>query len=516
MGGRGLMRENAGVPPTVVSRRRCPVPPIAAPIIAQVRQEFEALLTYVTGPATREATASAVERALFRRLLALGAGLLRLFFLSRAAPRPAGPVAGPDGTALRYHDRRPVSYYSVFGKLVFARHAFTAPGQPVVCPLDAALGLPARCYSDLLREWATYGASDASYRESRALLARILGLPLSTAALEGAVAEDAADVAAFYAGPVVPPSPVPLGAVLVAQADGKGVPIRHPAGAVPAARRGKGQPPGTKKEAIVTSLYTVAPSPRTPGEVVAALLRERGGADPPAPARPRPLGKEVRATLDGKDTALARLAARVAQHDGPHIRHRVALTDGAEPLQRAMLAHLPGHTLILDILHATEHLRAAANALLGERHPERTAWVRARLAQLLAGQAAAVVAGLAEAAQEPTLAAAPRRVLEQTARYYQRNLPYMRYDAYLAQGWPIGTGVVEGACGHLVKDRMEQAGMRWTPDGAQAVLDLRAVRLNGHWDDYWAFHQRLQQRRLYGASAPPAGPAEAQLLDWAA
>src|SRR5947209_19904861 len=134
------MRENAGVPPTVVSCRRCPVPPTAAPIIAQVRQEFEGLIGYVTGPEAATGTAEAVERALFRRLLALGAGLLRLFFLTRAAARPAGPVLAPDGTPLRCHDRRARAYFSVFGKLSFARHACTAPGQPVVCPTDAPPG----------------------------------------------------------------------------------------------------------------------------------------------------------------------------------------------------------------------------------------------------------------------------------------------------------------------------------------------------------------------------------------
>ena len=72
----------------------------------------------------------------------------------------------------------------------------------------------------------------------------------------------------------------------------------------------------------------------------------------------------------------------------------------------------------------------------------------------------------------------------------------MRDDEYLARGWPIGTGVVEGACGHLVKDRMEQSGMRWTKAGAQAVLDLRAVRLNGHWEAYWQFHRHQQHHRV--------------------
>jgi hypothetical protein len=92
----------------------------------------------------------------------------------------------------------------------------------------------------------------------------------------------------------------------------------------------------------------------------------------------------------------------------------------------------------------------------------------------------------------------------------------MCYDEYLARGWPIGTGVVEGACGHLVKDRMEQSGMRWTKAGAQAVLDLRAVRLNGHWDAYGQFHRRQQHERLYGRSAPAPELAETRALEWAA
>ena len=142
------------------------MPSTVEPIIAQLQEEFQDLVSYVTGPASRAQTAYEVERTLFRRLLALGAALLRLFLVTRAAGRPVGPVHSPAGTVLAYHDQRPTTYYSVFGKLVFCRHAFTAPGQPVVCPLDAALGLPERCYSDLLREWMAYGATDESYRET--------------------------------------------------------------------------------------------------------------------------------------------------------------------------------------------------------------------------------------------------------------------------------------------------------------------------------------------------------------
>jgi len=123
-----------------------------------------------------------------------------------------------------------------------------------------------------------------------------------------------------------------------------------------------------------------------------------------------------------------------------------------------------------------------------------------------------VISALEQAASVPGLTATQGQVLRRTIGYYQRNRPYMRYDQYLAQGWPIGTGVVEGACRHLVKDRMEQAGMRWTKAGAQAVLDLRAVRLTGDWDAYWQFHRQKQHERLYGAATPLPERVEAQAL----
>jgi hypothetical protein len=475
-------------------------------MIAQLRQEFEALLTAATGPAAQTSTADEIERTLFRQVLALGGRLLHLFFCSRAAVRPTDPVTSPDGTVLAYHDRRPTTYFSVFGKLTFRRHAFTAPGQAVVCPLDADLSLPERCYSDLLREWATYASTDAAYRETQALLERILGLTLSTQALETITEEDAGDVGGFYAQPPAPPAPASGGSILVAQADGKGVPIVLPAAADRPVRRGKGHPPNRKREAVVTALYTVAPYPRPPEEVVAVLLHESAPAA--AAARPRPIQKEVRATLDGKAVALARLAARAAQREHAAIRHRVALTDGAEALQQQMTAQLPGFTLVLDIIHATEYLWDAANALLGETHPGRTAWVRRRLEQVLAGQTAAVIAEFEALAAKPRLGKGKRAAVERTRAYYARNLPFMRYDEYLAAGWPIGTGVVEGACGHLVKDRLEQAGMRWTKPGAQAVLDLRGVRLSGDWDAYWPWHRQQVHQRLYGASAALPPPIE--------
>jgi hypothetical protein len=481
-------------------------------IVAQIQQDMLSLMTYVTGPETATQTVYTVELTLFRRLLALGAALLRLFFLTRAASRPAAPSA-PDGTVLDYHDQRLTSYVSVFGKLRFQRHYFVAPDQQGCCPLDADLSLPARCYSDLLRAWTDYDATDGAYRETASIIERILGLDLSVAALETSVREDAQDVATFYAQPRPATDPAKAGAILVVQADGKGVPMIEPPSVELPLRLGKGQKRTKKKEAIVTSLYTIAPYVRTAADVRAALLREARRAD--HPTRPPPIHKETRATLEGKAAAMQTLQQRAAQRDGRHICARIALSDGAESLQQHMTSTFPTYTLILDIIHASEYLWDTATALLGETSAVRTAWVAAKLEMVLAGQVGTVITELEQEATAENWSETQRKAIERTLGYYERNQAYMRYEEYLAQGWPIGTGVVEGACGHLVKDRMEQAGMRWTKEGAQAMLDLRAVRINGDWDAYWLFHRQQQHQRLYGATPAAASP-EVQVLEMAA
>ena len=484
------------------------------PIVQQVQTDFHNLLAYVTGPEARTQTAYTVELTLFRRVLALGAALLRLFFLSRAAERPASPLHPATAQPIPFHDRRPIRYTSVFGSLVFARHYFYACDAVGICPLDADLSLPPCSYSDLLREWAADGISDGTYRACSTTIERILGLSLGSQALETIAQVDARDVAAFYEQALEPP-PVMLGAtVLVAQADGKGIPMVQPSTEQSVVRLGKGQKRSKKKEAIVTALYSIAPYVRTPQEVLAALLHEceRERAD----TRPLPLGKELRASLEGKQAAISKLAERVALREDRQISARVALTDGAEALQAQMLNQLPDYTLVLDIIHASEYLWESANALMGESNPARSAWVRQHLLLLLEGRTEAVIAALEEAAQAPSATATQVQVLRKTIGYYQRNRAYMCYDKYLAQGWPIGTGVVEGACRHLVKDRMEQAGMRWTKVGAQAVLDLRAVRLSGDWEAYWQFHRRKQHERLYGAATPLSDQVEVQALQLAA
>jgi hypothetical protein len=479
-----------------------------AVIIADLRQQFEQVLTLASGATRQSLSAAAMEQDLLAALLALGRGLLDLFFTSRAAVRPATPQL-PDGTLLPSHGRRPRRYVSIFGELTLTRHGFHAPGHPLVFPLDRDLALPSGCYSALLREWVSYGATDAAYREVQTLLARILGQTLSVQALETILAEDSVTVAAFdqQAVPAVlddAAQPDDVATLLVVQADGKGVPLVLPRSQPRGVRPTSGRPANKMKEAIVTAHYAIAPWVRTPQDLVAALL-DGEAASTPAP-RPQPLGKEVRASLAGKTAAVSDLAGRVSRRDQTGIEAWVALTDGAEALQVEMQHAFPQATLVLDIIHASEYLWSAATAIHGERNPERLPWMRTQLTALLAGQIEDIIATLEAAQAVGARNAAAATALSKTLRYYRRNQPYMHYGQYLARGWPIGTGVVEGACGHLVKDRLQQAGMRWMIPGAQAMLDLRGVRLSGQWDAYWAFHRQQEQQRLYGAQATGTTP----------
>jgi hypothetical protein len=492
----------------------------SAQIVQQIHQDFKNLIEYVTDEKSQSHTAYEVELTLFRQLLTLGAQLLRLFFVQRASVRPSEPVSAPDGTRLRYQEKRPTTYFSVFGKIRFRRHYFHAPGQKGIYPLDAELSLPPRSYSDLLRDWAEYCSTDESYDESNRVLKRILGLSLSKQALETAVQEDADDVEAFYEQKVAPPLETE-GSILVIQADGKGVPMVRDESAQQPARRAKGQKKTKKKESVVTAIYTIAPYLRTPQQVVDALLPDpeqskKSRQSSTQPQRPAPVGKEVRATMKGKVFAIERLARRVHLREGQHIKHRVALTDGAEPFQGKILDFFSRFTLILDIIHASEYLWNVANTLLGETHPDRTAWVKKHLLCILSGQTETVIQTLEGCCQDPDISSAQRKALKSTIGYYRRNLPYMRYDRYLARGWPIGTGVVEGACGHLVKDRMEQSGMRWTLSGAEAILDLRAVRINDDWHAYQSFRRERQHQQLYGPASTIPAFAETAVLKLAA
>jgi hypothetical protein len=476
-------------------------------IIQDIRTDFEKMLEYVTGEQARTATADATERGLFKMLIAMGLKLLTLFFIRRSQNASRETLKAADGSELYYHRDTERHYVSIFGKLRFARPYFYRKGKDGQTPLDAELSLGDDCYSDLVREVCDYLGVYGVYHKSCDILERLLGLNLSTRVIQTNLGEDAADVSVYYAQK---PAPVASSEaeILVIQADGKGIPMILEETKTDKVRLGKGEKHGRKKEAIVTSVYSIGAFIRTPEQVVASYY-DKISLEKPS----KPQNKHLWATLDGKDIALRRLAEQVTFRLDNHIQHKIALCDGCKALQTRITKYFLDFIQILDFIHANEYLWKVANALFGEINDQRFEWMRAHTLQLLSGKPEQLIAEFRELAKQPKISKRKRTQLLTTANYFERNLSFMDYPTYLSHGWPIASGVIEGACRHFVKDRCELSGMRWLQSGAENLLRLRAVAENNDWDDYHAYRKQQRHQRLYGSLQANLEPIEAQSLE---
>jgi len=201
--------------------------------------------------------------------------------------------------------------------------------------------------------------------------------------------------------------------------------------------------------------------------------------------------------LKGKAGIMAEVVQELRRRDPARQKSWVVLTDGERALQLSVKRRLRGVPLVLDFQHVLAKLWGAAYAFHKEGSPKALAWVQERAWRLLHGEVSHVVQGMRLSATKRDLRGQKRKVVEAVAGYFYRNRRHMRYDEYLRQGWPIATGVVEGACKNLVKDRMERSGMRWTLPTAEAMLKLRAVYLSDDFEAYWRFHVAREHVRLH-------------------
>jgi len=311
------------------------------------------------------------------------------------------------------------------------------------------------------------------------------------------VVKDAArDVDAFYERKK-PMPPEEAGEVVVGAVDGKGIPMRKPEPAEKVVRRRKGEKANKKRMATVAAVFPRDARVRTPRDVVESLFAE--GPKASAPRAPAFLQeKRVIASLKrSKEEVIGEMAVKMARRDPGRTKSWVCVCDGEEALHRRIRKALPGVKLVLDLLHVLSSLWNAAYVFHKEGSREAAAWVEERLLWILKGRSGQVVKGLRQSVTKRRLTGGKRKALLAAANYMHRNRSRMRYHVYLQKGLPIASGAVEGACKNLVKNRMERSGMRWTKDGAEAMLKLRSPYLSGDFDDYWRFHAREEQRRLH-------------------
>jgi hypothetical protein len=422
--------------------------------------------------------------------------LMQLFFDQQEEAEERQRTYEVDGLAYPYRGQRQRQYVSLFGEVTVGRASYWSKAKEGLFPLDEQLSLPERSFSDLVQERVSELTVMMSYEEATRLFSKWFGWDLHRRPGQQVNVDHAAQVSTYYEARSTPEPPA-QNTILVVSADGKGLPMTRQDSPPPEARRGRGQKKTAKKEATVTAVYTIEPYPRDVDDIIRALVPDEMLAPSSLPPRPKPSHKRVFGTLDGQQVAFEQLAHQVAKRDSDGIHHYVALTDGNRGLKNRVQQDLPEFTLILDIIHVTEYLWDAANVLLGETHPMREVWMRDALRCVLDDELDQLLKHLDY--QFDGLTKHQQSTLQKVIRYLNNNRESMQYQTYLAHGYPIGTGVIEGACRHLVKDRFEQAGMRWSKQGAQVMLDLRSVYLNGDWDDFQRFRRRQAHQKRYGS-----------------
>ncbi len=442
----------------------------------------------------------------------------------------AGPVTDADGTCHRKVEHDHVRHLAtVFGTVRVTRCAWRADAARNLHPADAALNLPQRLHSHTLRRRAATEAARGSFGAAQQALTRACGKVAGKRQVEQLTVAAASDIDAFYQAAA--PQPATDDTLLVLSVDGKGVVMRPEALREPtrkaAAAKGAGtyrtrlaggEKQGRKRMATLGVVYDADPAPRRPHDVLTPVITIHATPNA-AGGRPRRQGPVATAKwLTGSvattsEQVIAAVFDQATQRDPTHRRTWVVLVDGARhqlDLIRAEAARRGVHLHVLvDFIHVLEYVWKAAWCFYHDADPAAEPWVAAHAVRILAGEADAVIAALGQQATDAGLTAPQRGGVDACIGYPTAKRELLGYHTALARGWPIATGVIEGACRHLVGDRLDITGARWGLHGAEAVLKLRALWTNGDFDAYWRFHLAREHRRVHQAryQQPPARAA---------
>ena len=432
-------------------------------------------------------------------------------------------VTGQDGVRRpRAEKGRTRPLVTKFGQVTVSRIAYRSPGRPNVHPLDAELNLPEEKHSHGLRRLAAIEAARGSIDAAGAAVARTTGVRIGKRQLEELARRAAAHVEAFYLQRVIRPAPADHALVLTF--DGKGIvmlpgALRPATAKAAAAAAGKlatrlspGEKNGRKRMAELACVYDAVPVPRAPEDIISTPAQKRRKKKPQAmkpnrkgkPREPQARGKWLTASVtDDIPAVIAAAFDEAERRDPQHERDWAVLIDGNNTQIETVTAEAASRditiTVVIDFIHVLEYAWKAAWSFFDKGEPAAEEWVADQARKILHGNSAQVAAGIRRRATTSGYSAAERAGGDECARYLDNKKDYLDYATALRNGWPIATGIIEGACRHIVKDRMDITGARWGLEGAEAILKLRAVIATGDFEDYWRFHLRREHERIHHA-----------------
>ena len=439
-------------------------------------------------------------------------------------------VMGADGVvrarAERDHCRAVVT---TVGQVRVRRIAYRpgVKGAGSLFPRDAVLNLPPCGYSWPLQRLAEMFCRSGSYAQAHEFVLAATGVSVGKRQLERITAAAAADAERFCQDQPRDRAALPVTGKedqedlppLALSADGKGVAMR------PEARRARTKAPGRRAQSFAHRRGTgekghkrmaetgcvfdlQPPDPAGPPRTPEQIMRPQPGSGTNAPAAVnRWYTTDITA---GREVTIGKIFAEADRRDPGHARTWIALVDGdihqIGLIQAQAAARGITITILVDLIHVLEYLWKAAWCFHTPRDPAMEDWVTQQGLDILHGRVTAVITRIGQLAEDhpPHPGGEHAKIIRKTLHYLHAKQPYLDYPTALAAGWPIATGVIEGACRHLVHDRMGITGARWGLPGAQAILWLRAIHASGDLDTYWDWHISQEHQRNHLSRYQPA------------
>jgi hypothetical protein len=440
-----------------------------------------------------------MEASIFKQLMELGFLLLKVFFTNQNQGNYGEVIKTDKGIAKRgrVSDK---SYYSIFGKLKVTRYLYHIC-EGSFAPLDIVLNLPVRCYSYFLSEMVNMLDIKGAYSEGVQFLKKFFYLKFSVSAAETISDESARDYVDYYDQKDTLPQPTNEEEYTTVGFDGKGVPMIKKEAAKIKGRQGKGEKKQKKKESLVGVNYNVKPNIRTAEQVANNLVFPEKNSEKIELEKAQNI-RYIASIEQPKREVMEEIKKEIKDEDFK-TKPLICVMDGAKCLWDTfndVFKDIKNKVLILDIIHVLEYIWLIAYIKFKEGSDEAKEYVYKRLLLILKGGIGSYIKELQKEKLDEKLKKSQQEKLSKVITYFSNHKQYMKYEQYLAQGYTIASGVVESACGHIVKDRMELSGARWGINGAESILKLRSVAKSNDWDDYWKFFIKQAQKNYISSN----------------
>ena len=395
---------------------------------------------------------------------------------------------------------------SLFGEVKVSRKSYSQRHQASQFPLDAQLNLSSDQYSDGIRHRNAQEVIRGSFDNAVESIDKTTGGHIPKRQSLKLAQDVAQDFERYYQQNQYL-TPEDTDDLLVLTFDGKGV-VMRPEGlrectkkaALKSKKLNSRLSPGEKKDrkrmAQVAAVYTVLPHHCTADDIMKKHENESNIKPFRAPAR----NKCVWASVEREaESVIEEAFLEALQRDPEQQRKWVVLIDGLphqiKLIDRVMKRLHVNATIVMDFIHVLEYLWKAAWCFFEKGDDAVEDWIEKRAMKILEGRCCQVAKGIRISATKQKIS--KREAVDKCANYLLKNKYRLQYGAALATGLPIASGVIEGACRHLINDRLDITGARWSLSGAEAILKLRSLKSSGDFDDYWYFHKKQSQQRFY-------------------